>query len=263
VRGLLASAASSISRKVISELEAVAKSGGAGGLMWLRHGGDKLEGSVAKFVTMDDAATLGLREGDMAFLVAGPDRVTNPALDRVRQELARRLSVIPAGRHSFLWVTDFPLFAVDAESGAIMPEHHPFTAPHPEDLALLDADPARARSLAYDAVYNGLELASGSIRISDPRLQEKILGIIGVDEESAQRRFGFLLEGLRAGAPPHGGIAFGFDRISMLLAGATSLRDVIAFPKTTAARALFEGAPSAIPAEDLRDLHLRTLGDNA
>jgi aspartyl-tRNA synthetase len=160
------------------------------------------------------------------------------------------------GEHRFLWVTDFPLFAVDPDSGALVPEHHPFTAPHPDDLTLLESAPARVRSQAYDTVYNGVELSSGSIRIHDPRLQSRVFELLGVDEESAQRRFGFLLEGLRAGAPPHGGVAFGFDRITMLLAGAPSLRDVIAFPKTTAARALFEGAPGRVPARDIKALHL-------
>jgi aspartyl-tRNA synthetase len=152
---------------------------------------------------------------------------------------------------------------VDPDSGAIAPEHHPFTAPHPDDFGLLDTDPARARSQAYDAVYNGMELSSGSIRISDPRLQSRIFDLLKIDEATAQQRFGFLLEGLRAGAPPHGGVAFGFDRIAMLLAGATSLRDVIAFPKTTAARSLFEGAPTRVPSDDLGVLHIRSTAEPA
>jgi aspartyl-tRNA synthetase len=157
----------------------------------------------------------------------------------------------------FLWVTDFPLFERDHVTGALAPVHHPFTSPHPDDLGLLDSTPEKARALAYDVVLNGLELGGGSIRISDPAVQSRMFRLLGIDEQTAQARFGFLLEGLRAGAPPHGGIAFGLDRIAMLLAGATSLRDVIAFPKTTAARALFEGAPSVVPAEDLRDLKIR------
>ncbi len=137
------------------------------------------------------------------------------------------------------------------------PVHHPFTAPHPDDVALLATEPGKARALAYDLVLNGTELGGGSIRISDPAdAVARVLGLLGIDDATAQARFGFLLEGLRAGAPPHGGIAFGFDRIAMLLAGATSLRDVIAFPKTTAARALFEGAPTPVPSEDLDDLHI-------
>jgi aspartyl-tRNA synthetase len=223
----------------------------------VKRKGEKLEGSIAKYLDLATAETLGLADGVMAFFVAGPNVVSNPALDRVRQDLARRLSLIPADRHCFLWVTDFPLFSRDPDTGTLIPEHHPFTAPHPDDVSLLDSNPAAVRALAYDTVYNGMELSSGSIRISDPSMQERIFALLGIPEEDAAQRFGFLLEGLRAGAPPHGGIAFGFDRISMLLAGATSLRDVIAFPKTTAARALFEGAPSPVPPTELEALHVR------
>ena len=149
------------------------------------------------------------------------------------------------------------MFERDPDTGALAAVHHPFTAPHPDDLRLARHDPAKARALAYDVVLNGTELGGGSIRINDPGgAVARCSRLLGIDEATAQARFGFLLEGLRAGAPPHGGIAFGFDRIAMLLAGATSLRDVIAFPKTTAARALFEGAPTPVPAEDLGDLHI-------
>jgi aspartyl-tRNA synthetase len=163
---------------------------------------------------------------------------------------------VPANVNAFVWVTDFPMFERDHATGALAAVHHPFTAPHPDDVALLESEPWKARALAYDLVLNGTELGGGSIRISDPAVQGRIFGLLGIDEETAQTRFGFLLEGLRAGAPPHGGIAFGFDRITMLLAGATSLRDVIAFPKTTAARALFEGAPTEVSPDDLKDLHI-------
>jgi aspartyl-tRNA synthetase len=257
VRGIVVPGGAAATRKQLDELEAVAKGGGAGGLLSFKRTAAGIEGKTAKYVNADIAAHLEVGEGDLALLVAGPDRVTNPSLDRVRHDAARRFGLLREAEHQFLWVTDFPLFAVDPSTGSLAPEHHPFTAPHPDDMHLLDTDPARARSQAYDAVYNGVELSSGSIRISDPRLQSRIFQLLNIDEATAQKRFGFLLEGLRAGAPPHGGVAFGFDRIAMLLAGASSLRDVIAFPKTTAARSLFEGAPTHVPAEDLEVLHVR------
>jgi aspartyl-tRNA synthetase len=198
-----------------------------------------------------------LTEGDLMLLVAGPYHVSNAALDRTRQEAARRLGLVPDGASELVWVTDFPMFAVDPETGRLDAMHHPFTAPNPDDMALLESDPGSVRALAYDVVLNGTELGGGSIRIGDPALQRRVLSLLGVDAETAEARFGFLLEALSAGAPPHGGIALGFDRIAMLLAGAPSLRDVIAFPKTTAARALFEGAPTVIPDDELGALHLK------
>jgi aspartyl-tRNA synthetase len=253
VRGLRVPGGATLSRKQVDELEAVAKSAGAAGLIRLKRGTDGVEGPAAKFL----GGRMELAEGELALLVADRDSVTNPALDRVRQEVARRLSVVPDGAQEFLWVLDFPMFECDPETRQLAAMHHPFTAPHPDDVGLLDTAPDRARAVAYDVVLNGTELGGGSVRISDPALQEKVFGLLGIDEETARARFGFLLEGLRGGAPPHGGIAFGFDRIAMMLAGAGSLRDVIAFPKTTAARALFEGAPSAVPEADLEALHLK------
>jgi len=160
------------------------------------------------------------------------------------------------GKAELLWVTDFPLFGVDSATGSLAAVHHPFTAPHPEDVKVIDSNPRGVRALAYDVVLNGTELGGGSIRIHDSSMQRRILGKLGISAEDAQSRFGFLLEALSSGAPPHGGIALGFDRIVMMLAGAPSLRDVIAFPKTTAARALFEGAPTPVTDDDLSDLHL-------
>jgi aspartyl-tRNA synthetase len=262
IRGMKIPGGAAFSRKQVDELEGIAKDAGLAGLLRIRKLNGVLEGPPVKFLDAAAGERLGLAEGELALLAAAPDRVANPALDRVRQGVAAKLGLVDPKAVSFLWVTDFPLFARDAESGELVSEHHPFTAPHPGDMHLLDSNPAAVRSLAYDAVYNGNELASGSIRIGDPRLQERIFGLLGIDEETAHARFGFLLEGLRGGAPPHGGIAFGFDRIAMLLSGATSLRDVIAFPKTTAARALFEGAPVRVPPEDLTALHIQHRGPN-
>ena len=260
VRGVRVPGGATLSRKQVDEIEAEAKKGGAHGLLRLKLVGGALEGPAAKFLGEGAAARLQLSDGDLGLFVAGPDRISSSALDRVRQDVARRLNLIPENAASFLWVTDFPLFEKDAATGALGAVHHPFTSPVPEDVSLLESRPEAARAQAYDCVFNGNELGGGSIRISDPRLQAKIFALLGIDEETANARFGFLLEGLRAGAPPHGGIAFGFDRISMQLANAGSLRDVIAFPKTTAARALFEGAPAPVPSNELTDLHITVNG---
>jgi len=261
VRGIRVPGGAVLSRKQQDEIEAEAKKAGAFGLLRIKLVNGALEGPVAKFLAEGAAGRLNLQEGDLALLVAGPDRVSNPALDRVRQDVARRMNMVADTESRFLWVTEFPMFEKDEATGALGAVHHPFTSPMPADIALLDTAPERARAQAYDLVFNGTELGGGSIRISDPGLQSRVFGLLGIDDATAQARFGFLLEGLRAGAPPHGGIAFGFDRIAMKLSNAGSLRDVIAFPKTTAARALFEGAPAPVPESDLADLHIRIEDD--
>ena len=258
VRGIVLPGAGAWSRKQVDELEALAKGAGAGGLLRLKKTEGKFDGPIAKFLTPEAEAALPLEDGALMLLVAAPDHVSNPALDRVRQECAQRLGLVHEGDRRFLIVTDFPMFERDPVTGTLGAVHHPFTSPKAEDMAAWPDEPHRWRATAYDVVLNGLELGGGSIRTHDPAVQSRMFELLGIgDVEEQERRFGFLLEGLRAGAPPHGGIAFGFDRIAMLLSGATSLRDVIAFPKTTAARALFEGAPTVVPAEDLRQLHIR------
>jgi aspartyl-tRNA synthetase len=262
VRGIRVPGGAAWSRKQVDELDALAKGAGAGGLLRVKRVEGKLDGPVAKFLTPEAEALLGLAEGELALFVAAGDRISSPALDRVRQECARRLGIVDEHARRFLWVTDFPMFEQDAATGALSAVHHPFTAANPEDMAAYPDAPERWRALAYDCVLNGLELGGGSIRTSDPRVQSRMFALLGIGDEAEQeRRFGFLLEGLRAGAPPHGGIAFGFDRIAMLLSGGASLRDVIAFPKTTAARALFENAPTTVASQDLRDLHLRSTAE--
>jgi aspartyl-tRNA synthetase len=256
VRGIRVPGGAALSRKQLDELDGIVKSAGGRGLLRVKRVNGALEGAAAKVLDESRAARLGLAEGELGLYLATEDRISNTALDRVRQDVAQRMHLVPDDARAFVWVTDFPMFEHDPASGALGAVHHPFTAPHPDDVALLASEPWKARALAYDLVLNGTELGGGSIRISDPALQGRVFQLLGVDEETARARFGFLLEGLRAGAPPHGGIAFGFDRIVMLLAGASSLRDVIAFPKTTAARALFEGAPSPVPAQDLTELHI-------
>ena len=259
VRGIRVPGGATLTRKQVDEIESAAKALGAAGLLRLKAAGGALEGPAAKYVPAGAARQLGLSDGDLCLLVAGPDRISSPALDRVRQELASRLGLIPEGENRFVWIIDFPLFEKDPATGALGAVNHPFTAPHPDDIALLDRAPERVRALAYDMVLNGTELGGGSLRIADPQLQRRVFALLGIPDDEAQVRFGFLLEGLRAGAPPHGGFAFGMDRIVMLLAGAASLRDVIAFPKTTAQRALFEGAPTPVDPAELRALHLEPL----
>jgi aspartyl-tRNA synthetase len=256
VRGLAVRGGGALSRKDVDQLAEAAKELGGSGLAWAKRQGDQITGSVGKYFTTDVLGDLGVLEGDAALLTVGPDRVTSPVLQRVRQEVIRRLAPAPRTQHAFCWIVDFPLFEPDPETGRPVFTHHPFTAPHPDDVAKLERDPFACRALHYDAVYNGTELGSGSIRIADPATQRAVLAQLGISAADADARFGFLLAGLASGAPPHGGFAIGLDRVVMLLARAGSLRDVIAFPKTAAARALFEGAPAPANPADIAALHI-------
>ncbi|MDQ3136612.1 MAG: aspartate--tRNA ligase [Gemmatimonadota bacterium] len=257
VRGIVVPGGAALTRKDLDALAASAKEAKAGGLLWARRGSEGWEGQGVKATGQLLLDALGGREGDLLLAVAGPDAITSPALHAVRTALTRRPDAQPTQAHAFTWILEFPLFELDPATNQHVPAHHPFTAPHPADRDKLDRTPGQARALHYDAVYNGNELGSGSIRITEPALQRRIFELLGMSEAEIRRRFGFLLDGLAAGAPPHGGFALGFDRIAMLLSGATSLRDVIAFPKTTTARALFEGAPTPVSADDLLSLHLK------
>ena len=256
VRGLAVKGGGALSRKDVDQLAEAAKQLGGAGLAWVKRQGEQISGSVGKHFTAETLGRLGVGDGDAALMTVGPDRVTSPVLDKVRQEVIRRLAPRPATAHAFCWVVEFPLFEPDPATGRPVFAHHPFTSPHPEDVAKLEGDPLACRALHYDAVYNGHELGSGSIRITDPAVQRRVFAHLGLTPAEAEARFGFLLAALAAGAPPHGGFAIGFDRVTMLLAGAASLRDVIAFPKTTAARALFEGAPAPAGPADLATLHI-------
>ncbi len=257
VRGLRIPGGAALSRKQVDALAELAKGAGAGGLATLKHNDGKLTGPLAKLEGMT-AELAGLEEGGLLLAAAGTDHVTSKALDAVRRGAIRALALEPSQAHAFCWIEQFPLFEREPDSGNWAVAHHPFTAPHPDDVESLRAgERGGVRALHYDLVYNGNELGSGSIRITDPEIQLLVFEMLGISAEEADRRFGFLLRSLQAGAPPHGGFAVGFDRVVMLLAGVESLRDVIAFPKTTAARALFEDAPTALDQADMSDLAIR------
>jgi aspartyl-tRNA synthetase len=257
VRGIRIPGGAALSRKQVDELTEVARGAGAGGLATLKHRDGALSGPLAKLEGIS-AGAADLPDGGLLVVAAGPDATTAKVLDAVRRRVARQLALVPPGAHAFVWIDHFPLFERDPDTGAWAVAHHPFTSPHPDDRdRMLAGEREGVRALHYDLVYNGNELGSGSIRITDSTVQLAVLGLLGITAEEAERRFGFLLRALRAGAPPHGGFAVGFDRVTMLLAGAESLRDVIAFPKTTAARALFEDAPTLLSQAELDELSLK------
>jgi len=259
LRGIVVPGGAAFSRKDIDRLSQEVKQVGGWGPAWVKRQGEQVSGSIAKDADVETLGALGVRDGDLALLTVGADQVTSPALDKVRREVIRRLAPAPKAAHALCWVVDFPLFEPDPETGKPVFAHHPFTSPHPDDVDKLDSDPFACRALHYDAVYNGNELGSGSIRITDPAIQRTVFRHLGLSPAEVDARFGFLLTALAAGAPPHGGFAIGFDRTAMLLVGAGSMRDVIAFPKTTAARALFEGAPAPARPEDLAALHIKVV----
>jgi aspartyl-tRNA synthetase len=200
---------------------------------------------------------MGAKPGDLLLLVSGEPATAYGALGTLRLELGRKNNLIDESQNELLWVTEFPMFEYDAGEKRYVAMHHPFTAPHPEDAGLLDTDPSKARARAYDLVLNGSEIAGGSIRIHDRGMQSRVFGLLGIGEEEAKRKFGFMLDAFRFGAPPHGGIAFGFDRICAILTGGRSIRDVIAFPKTTSASSLMDDCPSDVSAAQLKELHIK------
>ena len=258
VRGItVKNGASVYTRKEIDKLTEHAKGIGAKGLAWVRWVDEKPACSFAKFMSEEELAAIlarmGCEKGDVALIVADKDRVTLPVLGALRQICAKRMDIIPEG-YAFLWITEFPFFEWDDESQTWVAMHHPFTMPMDECLGSLESDPGSVRAKAYDLVLNGIELCSGSIRITDYELQQKMFELLGLTDEEIEAKFGFLVEAYKYGAPPHGGLGLGLDRLAMLLCGADNIRDVTAFPKVQNASELMSGCPAPIDFKQLEEL---------
>ena len=264
-KAIVVSNAEGYSRKVIDELNAFVKEFSSqekktplGGLAWMKCNDGDLSGGVSKFfgeeLRQKIMESLGMGEGDLLLAAGGERETILTTMGALRLEIAKRDGLASDDDFKPLWVRDYPLFGKDEDTGKWTFLHHPFTSPALEDMDKFDSDPGSAGSRAYDLVINGWEIAGGSIRNHDPAVQLKIFELLGISEKEAKDKFGFLLEGLTYGAPPHGGIAFGFDRFVMILAGAKQIRDVIAFPKTTSALSLMDGSPSEVPKEQLKEL---------
>ncbi|MCX6517268.1 MAG: aspartate--tRNA ligase [Actinobacteria bacterium] len=255
--------AAAYGRNKLDALTDRAKKIGAKGLVWMKVGADgAVDSPVAKFLTDSErealVATMGAVEGDLLLLVADEWETTVEVLGQLRNDIGR--PPVHEGPYRYVWVTEFPLFVgVDPVSGKPRPGHHPFCHPHPDDLHLFDSDPLKVRALAYDLVLNGWELGSGSIRIHEPELQRRVFNQLGISDEEADRRFGFFLQPFKYGAPPHGGFAFGIDRLAAILAGEENIREVIAFPKTQSGSDPMTNAPTPVESAQLAELGLRLL----
>ncbi len=262
ITGLLAARCADYSRNQLDTLTEYVKGLGAAGLVWLKVKGGSVEAPVAKFFSEEEKKSIitemQAKDGDLILIISGPRMKSLTVMGYLRMEMAKRLELINKDTEpALLWTTDFPLFEWDEDTKRFYAMHHPFTSPVVDDIQYMESDPGRVRARAYDLVLNGTEIAGGSIRIHHTELQSRMFRALGISEEEAEQKFGFLLNAFKYGAPPHGGIAFGFDRMAMIFAGENSIREVIAFPKTASAVSLMDDSPSPVSEDQLKELHIK------
>jgi len=262
ITGLLAPGCGEYTRNQLDVLTDFVKKLGAGGLIWMRVKENELEAPIAKFLSDEEKnniiSKLNAKPGDLLFILSGPRLKALNIMGSLRMEIAKRLDLIKKDASpKLLWITDFPLYEWDEETKRYYAMHHPFTSPRLEDVEFMESDPGKVKAKAYDLVLNGSEIAGGSIRIHNADLQAKMFKALGISDEEAEYKFGFLMSAFKYGAPPHGGIAFGFDRLAMIFAGEHSIREVIAFPKTASAVSLMDDSPSTVSDDQLKELHIK------
>ena len=263
VKGICVPGGAGLSRRELDELTSFVADYGAKGLAWIKVEKDGWQSPIAKFISASQRDEIekitAAKAGDVILISADEAKIVQEALGNLRLHLAQRLGLIPEEGLSLVWVVDFPLLDYSSEEERYVSVHHPFTAPRDEDLPLLEKEPLKVRSKAYDLVLNGMEIGGGSVRIHQPTLQRQLLALLGIGREEAEAKFGFFLEALSFGAPPHGGIAFGVDRLAMILSGAQSIREVIAFPKSQRAVCLLTEAPAPVDPRQLRELKIKSM----